>query len=219
MSFFELPPPPPEEPQSWVAPSWLGPPDNVFGVPFPLALLLARTESAALQVHTGMAYPSGIEFTLQLAQRERTRGRGRGLDPIHSWHMPQQEGEGLAPEVLRFGVALADGRKATVFDQRPRSFDDDAEPDIVLMQRGGGGGDRRYDMRFWLWPLPPPGPLAFVVEWPAQGIPLTRHEVDTAPMLDAAARAEPLWPDGSPSGGGWTRQVAVSRSTKRRDHS
>jgi hypothetical protein len=207
MSFFE-PPPPPTPPEEHAQPVWMGPPDNVLGAPFPLSILLARTHSVAVQVHTGLAYPSGIEFSLQVIQRERTRDRLGG--PIHAWHMSRHGGE-LEPDVLRFGIELADGRKATVFDPHPFAGDDvPAGP--VLMQRGGGGGDRRYDMRFWLWPLPPAGPLAFVVEWPAEEVELTRREVDAAELIEAATRAEELWPDGGSSGGaGWTQLTRMSR--------
>ena len=49
----------------------------------------------------------------------------------------------------------------------------------------------------------PPGPLAFVCEWPARGIPETRAEIDAGLVLAAAARAVPIWPDqprqGSPA--------------------
>ena len=212
MSFFELPAPPPEPPEERAQPVWLGPPDNVFGASFPLHLVLARTEAVALQVHTGMAYPTGIEFSLQLLQRERSRGHER--DPIHTWHMIRRDGAALAPEVLRFGIAFADGRKATVFDERHFGREDGLPP-AVLMQRGGSGGDRRYDVRFWLWPLPPAGPLAFVVEWPAQGIELARHEVDTAPLSEAAGHAKELWPEGRPSTGtgNWRSHVMTARST------
>jgi hypothetical protein len=155
-----------------------------------------------------MAYPSGIEFSLQLLQRERPRDRAGG--PIHAWHLSRRGGE-LEPDVLRFGIELADGRKATVFDPHPFGTGD--EPGgPVLVQRGGGGGDRRYDMRFWLWPLPPPGALAFVVEWPAEGIELTRHTIDAAELREAATRTEPLWPGGAPSGGaGWSQSQIMSR--------
>jgi hypothetical protein len=214
VSFFELPPPPPEPPDEHVQPAWIGPPDNVLGAAFPLVVPLARTADVALQVHTGLAYPSGIEFSLQLVQREWPRDRFRG-GPIHDWHRGRREG-GLEADVLRFGIELADGRKATVFDPHP--FSDDGEPvGPVLTQRGGGGGERRYDVRFWLWPLPPPAQLSFVVEWPGQGIELTKHAIDTSELLEAAARAEELWPGGpSASGGGsiWTRQVAVARKTE-----
>lgn len=64
------------------------------------------------------------------------------------------------------------------------------------MQGGAswGGEDLGWQGDFWLWPLPPPGPLAFVVEWPSENIELTRHKVDVALLLDAAAQSEVLWP-------------------------
>ncbi|HZC28844.1 MAG TPA: hypothetical protein VE269_03810, partial [Gaiellaceae bacterium] len=69
----------------------------------------------------------------------------------------------------------------------------------VLIERGGGGAATRYDQAYWLWPLPPPGTLGFVAEWPSEGIPLTRVEVDAKTILDASARATVLW---EPMGGG-----------------
>ena len=66
----------------------------------------------------------------------------------------------------------------------------------VLMPRGGGGGGRRWDVSFWLWPLPKDEPFALVLEWPARGIELTRYEIAVAPIAAAAARCEELWPDG-----------------------
>ena len=83
------------------------------------------------------------------------------------------------------------------------------EVDIgLLIPRGGGGGGRHTSqVGYWVWPLPPPGPLAFVCEWRAVGIPLTRVEVDAAPIIAAARRATVLWalPDPDPaSQGGWS---------------
>jgi len=209
VSFFEPPPPPPEreEPEH---PVWLGPADNVLGTPFPLTLLLVRTESVAIQLQHGLAFPTGFEFSLHIVWRRERRGRDG--DPIHRWMMNRHGGDPLAREVLRFGVEFADGRKATVFDRRP--FQVEGTPEgPVLMQRGGGGGDRRYDVRFWVWPLPPTGPFAFVAEWPSEGVDLTRVEVESGPILEAASTAEELWTGGRPSGGGslsthiMTRQV------------
>ena len=67
-------------------------------------------------------------------------------------------------------------------------------------------------MGFWLWPLPPPGPLTFVVEWPALGIAETRAETDATAVVEAAASAAPLWPEESPSGNwfGYTSQSVSS---------
>ena len=76
------------------------------------------------------------------------------------------------------------------------------------MPRGGGGGGRRWDVSFWLWPLPRKDPFALVVEWPGRGVDLARIEVPVQPLVEAAARAEELWPGGG--GGSWT-SIAVAR--------
>jgi hypothetical protein len=127
-------------------------------------------------------------------------------DPFdwHPFHRPRQGSE-LPPEILRLGVQFADGAKATNLgmpffpqgpDERPRG--------PILMPRGGGGGGRRWDVSFWLWPLPPRGQLTLVCEWPARAVELTRVEIDAGTLIEAAERAAPLWPGGGgePGGGG-----------------
>jgi hypothetical protein len=56
-------------------------------------------------------------------------------------------------------------------------------------------GAGNWRQRIWIWPLPPTGRLAFVCEWPAAGVPLTRHEIDAQLILDATARAQLLFND------------------------
>jgi hypothetical protein len=41
---------------------------------------------------------------------------------------------------------------------------------LILLQNGGGGSDRRWDGDFWVSPLPPEGPVTFVVSWPRHGV-------------------------------------------------
>ena len=205
MSFFEPPPPPPEPPHAAAAtPEWVGPPDNEVPASALVDLVLTRTDELAVFVHSGRAYTHGFEFTVGLARRKPPTENGH--DPMMLWHPGRRRG---FDDALRFGVAFADGRKATIFDQQRWWGDPQNQetPDIVLMQRGGGGGGSTWDFRFWVWPLPPEGPLAFVVEWPAEGIELTRVEVDSAAVREAAARAVTLWPGSEPPGPGqvWTR--------------
>jgi hypothetical protein len=200
MSFFEPPPPPPVPPPRPQAPEWVGPPDNVMPASFPLDVVLARTDDLALFVHSGRAYRHGFEFTFALHTRTT---HDRRSDPMVGWHAPP--GDELSDDVVRFGIAFADGRKATVFERRPWWGDPEhvVTPEIVLSQRGGGGGGSSWDFRFWAWPLPPEGPLTFVTEWPSEGIALTKVDFDSAVVREAAARAEELWPTGDPRGGGW----------------
>ena len=208
MSFFEPPPPPEPPPATPQTPEWFGPPDNVLAAAFPLDLVIARTEELALFVHSGHAYEKGFEFTFGL--RRRTPPEGNGHDPMTAWY--HMRGTRFDDSVLRFGVAFADGRKATVFDRHPWSADPEGRdhPDIVLMQRGGGGGGSSWDFRFWVWPLPAEGPVAFVTEWPSEGIALVRAQVDSAVIREAALRAVTLWPGTGPGAGGgaWTTRRA-----------
>lgn len=132
--------------------------------------------------------------------------------PLGHAHRRMRRGRELPPELLRFGVQFSDGRKATnVGGSFPWDYGPDADeepPGPILSQRGGGGGNGNWEWEFWLWPMPPAGPLAFVVEWPAEQIELTRHEVDAALFLNAAAESEALWPESRSTGQGVSFQVS-----------
>ena len=207
--FFEPPPAPPEPPARHRNPEWFGPPENVVGVTVPLDLTLARTDKLALAVPAATAYPNGIEFEVVLLVREQFR------DPFewHPFHASMRGAE-FSPKTLRLGVQFADGQKATSVDTPFFPRDPDERPSgPLLMPRGGGGGGRRWDVSFWLWPLPPPGSLALVCEWPARDIALTRVEVDNEQLLGASQRAAPLWPDdgGGSGGGGYTALSVIPK--------
>ena len=60
---------------------------------------------------------------------------------------------------------------------------------------GGGGGGGSWRQSQWVWPLPPPGAVTLVCEWPAMDIPLTRRELDAQTILDAAKRAQVIFSD------------------------
>jgi hypothetical protein len=122
----------------------------------------------------------------------------------------------MADEILRFGVQLADGSKATTVGGGRWPGPDQEASGRMLTPHGGSGGGARWDMSFWLWPLPPPGALVFAVEWPSEGIPETRVEIDASPVRDAAARSEELWAEQGPPGGGaiqtWVAESGVAGS-------
>lgn len=196
MSDFFAPPPPREPEPDYRQPPWLGPPANELGVPVPQRVVLARTDDVALALLDVAAFSTGLEFKLEVRLREHDEL----LDPF-GMRMPhlRRGGTDLPDEVLRFGFELADGRRVTNVGRFP-GFD--AAPDgPVLIQRGGGGGGRSWSFGYWLWPVPPAGTLAVVVEWPSQKIELTRVELDADPLRAAAAQSEQLWPGDDPAGG------------------
>lgn len=181
-------------------PEWMGPPASLVGGVVALRLLAARSEDAAVWLESAVAYPTGVEFRLDVRWQPQVQGLVmRGAGP--AWPRDQPVGEELPADQFRAGIELADGAKATwlgpgrgvaAFAQRV----DESPPGPLLVPGAGGGGSRRWSQHLWLWPLPPPGRLQFVVEWPALGILLTRAELDASQLREAAERTQTLWGDG-----------------------
>lgn len=199
MSFFE-PPPAPDEPIDPGQPEWAGPPDNVVGTPLAVRLILARTADIAVAITNASVFPTGMTFTLSVRARtmsDELHRMAMSGGPFHhrAHRTGRTDANEIPPEVLRFGLQFADGRKATSVGAG--HWGGQAEPTPLapaLIPMGGTGRDRSWELSYWLWPLPPPGPLALVVEWPAAGIPLSRTEIDASQVIEAAAEAEELWP-------------------------
>jgi hypothetical protein len=163
-----------------------------------LELVVARSDNAAVTIDSAMAYPTGLEFTVDIRWRE---GYGRVFHRGVQWYSePSERGE-LPDELVRFGIQFPDGSKATTLGtglSAPIALRPDEVPEgPVLVRRGGGGSARRWSQTLWLWPLPPEGPLDFVCEWPALGIGLSRVGIDSALIHDAVRRSQTLWDDGS----------------------
>jgi hypothetical protein len=174
-----------------------------------LELVLARTPTVAVCVSLVGAHASGFELDVLVLSDP---GADEDVDPFFMQRRrgPRDTDEGS----LRFGVQFADGRKATnIGSPRPPRRDEQPEGP-VLTPRGGGGGGTRWSQQFWVWPLPPPGSLALVCEWPALSIPLTRHEIDAQSILDAAGRAQEIFASGSGGGGGgWSSYAPLTAQT------
>jgi hypothetical protein len=203
VSFFEPPRPPPELPeQAFERKPWWGAPTNELGVSTGLRLVLARTDDVVIALIDVIAYSEGVEFTLSVLRRSPAAEPGPFDHPFGMFMPGRKAGEELPRDLLRFGVQFADGRKATTTGGPAMLEDSDPPASPVLSQSSGGGGGARWDQSFWLWPLPTPGPVSFVVEWLSEGIELTRHELDAAPIIDASRGSETLWPE-PPDDGGW----------------
>lgn len=169
----------------------------MLGAAVPIRLVLARTGNVVVAITNGTAYPTGFQFTVDVRCREPQWGN----DPFEMPFHPRRRGKASSKE-LRLGIQLSDGRKATSLDGFPRPREESSGP--VLVQGGGGGGGRSWTWRFWLYPLPPAGPLAFVCEWPAEDIELTRHEIDAGLVREAGERADVLWEEQSGASSRWT---------------
>jgi hypothetical protein len=158
-------------------------------VPTPMAirLMLARTSQVAVAVVGVWAFTAGFDLQVTAELKDEVPGESAasflaGLDD-----------EPLDEEFCRLGIQFSTGEKAanTQLWATGEGSSDVAGP--IMKVRAGGGGLLSRDWRYWVSPLPPPGPLAFVCEWPAFGIPESRTEIDAQPILDAAGQSIVLW--------------------------
>ncbi len=197
MAFFEPPPPPPPSSKQPYRQEW-DQPDDVLGREVPIQFVLARSAMAIVAVRQVTAYPSGFSFQISLRSLP---GHQIDMYGFHGWRQRRSDPAGLPDELFRFGIEFADGSTVTNLDITGIGAPFDRSPKgPVLEGGGGGGGERRYDLSYWVWPLPPAGPLAFVCEWPACAVPVTRHEIDSASIRAAAAESTPLWPSAADDG-------------------
>jgi hypothetical protein len=166
-------------------PDWAGPPENMVGSTVPVDLILANTGDLAVVLGRMSAYPTGVRFEIEILRRTFDREES---DPfaMHFHH--------ARPGGFRIGVELPGGHRLGA----DRGGDTSR---AMLTPQGGGGGGLSYGMDFWLWPLPGEGTLRIACGWPDQGLAETVHELDTAAIRAAAARAIELWPDDRPVAG------------------
>lgn len=207
MGFFDemRSPPPAQQPEEHRPREWMAAPENVVDHFADLGVLLVRGPEVAIAAGGFVAYTTGVEFQMTV------RGRRRAMRwPLFGDGLPRSSNGDDTSHLLRAGIQFSDGAKATT---EVPSFDsaDDGTPDgPVLRLGGGGGGGRSWHVTFWLWPLPPEGPLALVVEGPSQAVPETRLELSADPLRAAAVYATVLWPDDRPRT--TTRATLVSSS-------
>lgn len=164
----------------------------------PLELVIASNARAAVYVGRCSVYATGFELEVRVLVAYDAGELDPSLNGVY--HRP-----GRGPnydEMLKFGVEFSDGRKATNVGGRGHGPGEPEDP--VLWGMGGGGGGGRWRQDFWVWPLPPPGPLSFVCEWPAAGIPLSRADIEAQLLLDASTRARQLFANRASSAGGST---------------
>jgi hypothetical protein len=165
-------------------------------------VVLIRTEQVAVAVGSVRAYPNGFQFTLHGRLRHPDEAAGRGVaDPFHR---DASALDAQAPgDVLRLGLLYADGRRTAT--TAGLIVPDNGADGLLLRQEGGGGSNRGWDWDFWVYPLPPDGPVTVVASWLKHGIAETRAELDGTAILAASRRAVILWPD-QPAGdvsGSW----------------
>lgn len=193
-----------EQPQ----PIWAGPPEDTVPGVVPLEIILGRSDTGVVFLTGIQAFPAGLGMSLGVRVRGRLSAGDLNGEIFDEYRHPRDAEPGERADRLKWGFELSDGRRVTNVDpspyleqpnqdhHRPHHPDDwKWEPDHPVLQGlGGGGGSRSVNRDYWLWPLPLPGRLRVVCQWPARSIELTVQDLDADVFLAAARRAQPLWP-------------------------
>jgi hypothetical protein len=182
-----------EESEEQATPPWWGPSPAELGICVPQNVLLAQSDRAYVGITHVFAYSAGVQLEFVAF------GRGVKQAEVHSlFHGMHRLGGEEAPDTfLRLGVELADGTRASNLGGWRHSLDEQPDAPVFHPHGGGGGssGGRTFSTRpgYWLWPLPPSGPLRIWCEWPALDIPLSSAELDASALVAAAERSEQIW--------------------------
>ena len=165
--------------------------ENVRYLP---GFVLAASDAQAVVIGQLECFPTGFAFDLRTTSRYEVALEEED-EPMRDPFFPRRR-RAVGPEELRFGIEYSNGKKATNFDphdwesrfdRQPR----DAAPHLDGGGGGGGGGNWRHE--FWVWPLPPDGPVIFACEWPAYGIQETTRRVAGERFRRAAEKSKPLF--------------------------
>jgi hypothetical protein len=185
--FFE-PPPPPPGPRSEIreAPHrhWMGPTRGTVPGVVPAERVIARTDDLAVSLSCLWVYPAGFKFDVFVDLRDE----GSDLDPF----LIDRHSRGKDEQLL-LGFEFADGAKATNMREDWGRGLESGSP--LLVGKGASRSGGHSCQSFWLWPLPAPGRLEIVCEWPEAGTPLTRSALDSGAIVEAASRAQTIFAD------------------------
>ena len=147
--------------------------------------------------------PAGVRVWVRVhLARGLSQGVDRGKDDARRPPIVGADGNPALPSEqirLQFGLLFADGRRGAIGQVAP-AFQREAPPtgELWLAPGRSGGSPQRCDREFWVYPLPPEGPVTFIASWPQYGVSEARVQVEAALIRLAAERATMLWPESEP---------------------
>lgn len=161
-----------------------GPPQDEVGVLALASFVLARTSDVAVAVRSITAYSDGLRLAVVVLFADEQRAED--LD----WAMQDYS---RSPGRFRLGCGFSDGRRATTgrTESPEVALPGDQSPHLLLLTSSATA--LSWAGEYWLHPVPPEGPLVVGCRWPDRRIPETLAQLDSGPLIAAAASSKPVW--------------------------
>jgi hypothetical protein len=181
-----------EEPQGLV---WWRVPEDELGVALPDRVVVASSHQFAVIVGEITAYTRGFQVTAGVRVSRRLSMEER------EWFVPDIAGSSL----LRFAIRYADGSETG--GERPAiggGLSNVGVLEAALLEQPTGvhlipvaASTTAYagDSIYWVFPLPPPGPVTVTCEWVSAGVPPASIQLDGTAIRESGLRSAPLWDD------------------------
>lgn len=186
--FFEpLPPQPTPEQQlrQWSPPTWDRPSEGTIPAMLAVNRVIHEGDDAVVTLDTLGVYPNG--FTIQVAIHLNPRTAQQTVSRFR----------GPRIQMVRAGVRFADGREG---GRRAQGRGDLAKDDqgvptepYVSLHGGMGGGTGGWRFGFWVFPLPPDGPLDIFFQLPTDEPVEANVSLDGGEVRAAATHARVVW--------------------------
>ena len=159
-----------------------GPPGDEIGMLAVSSFVLARTAEVVVAVRGITAYSDGLHLAVVVIFADHVRSE----DLAYSLQEFSR-----SPGRFRVGVSFSDGRTATSGQRDAPDVEKAGRAQLKLL--GSGEQGLMWNGEYWLWPLPTPGPLVVGCRWPDRGIAETLVQIDSEPLLTAAAQSQSVW--------------------------
>jgi hypothetical protein len=172
----------------------LSAPEDELGVALPAQQVLSTGVETVVLLTGCVAFTTGFQLGVGIRRKHAPPPM---TDPRDRPKPPEMS--------LDVSVRFADGRgtKRSPDDRELSSYyrafaagyDPPLPPGPVMGSSGGTGGLSSWDLRYWIWPLPPDGPVTITCEWPAGGVPDGSAELDGSAIRRAGESSQRLWTD------------------------
>lgn len=192
MSFFDRPD------DVWLTPQVQGyrppaPPSGATARAIGVVRALAESPRATVTLILTRVVPDGFEFDIEVQLRRPQPdsvldSEGDRWVPFYMDDVGALPKDDLPDYVFRLGIEYPGGGRTSTLPWTKQRHSAPVTP--LLIGLHGGGLPDVYRESFWITPLPPPGAVKFVVEWPAGGVHEQGTTVPASTILSALAGSD-----------------------------